>query len=202
MIVLASSLVLARRPRARFATLLLIPVIAVADLVSDLTALESAVLLAAPIALLAVVAVSALPDRHRPAAAVVLLIVTTLGTGLTVRSLSDISVNRDDPAELAAILAQAGVTGAYSTDDTAMFLEFHQPEIISSAATIPDERRDQAVREARRVAHVFWIPGDPEVAASRRDRLNAIAGPVEEFTNGPYLAVVPIVNVAPEQLGP
>ena len=202
MVVLASSLVLARRPRARFATLLLIPVIAVADLVSDLTALESAVLLAAPIALLAVVAVSALPDRHRPAAAVVLLIVTTLGTGLTVRSLSDISANRDDPAELAAILAQAGVTGAYSTDDTAVFLEFHQPEIISSAATIPDERRDQAVREARRVAHVFWIPGDPEAAASRRDRLNAIAGPVEEFTNGPYLAVVPIVNVAPEQLGP
>jgi len=67
---------------------------------------------------------------------------------------------------------------------------------------IPDERRDRSVREARRVAHVFWIPGDPEGAASTRDRLNAIAGPVEEFTEGPYLAVVPIVNVPPEQLGP
>ncbi len=201
-VVLAAALVLARRPRARFATLLMIPVVGVASLVSDLSPLEATVLLAAPIALLAVVAISALPDRHRPAAAVALLAVTSLGTGLTVRSLSDEAAGRDDPSALAAMLAQAGVTGAYSLDDTAVFIEFHQPEITSSTTMIPDERRDRAVREARRVAHVFWIPGDPEGAASTRDRLNAIAGPVEEFTEGPYLAVVPIVNVPPEQLGP
>ncbi|MEK9838365.1 MAG: hypothetical protein VW396_04795, partial [Ilumatobacter sp.] len=94
------------------------------------------------------------------------------------------------------------VTAAYSDDSTALFLELSRSGIASSTAVYPDDRRDAVAREARRAAHVFWIPGDPERAAAMRDRLNAIAGPVEEFTVGAYLAVVPIVNVPPESVGP
>ena len=202
MLLLASGLVLARRPRARFATLLVFPVVGIGALVSDIAPLDAAVILAPSTALLAVVAISVLPDAQRPAAAVVLLALSVLGTGLTIRSMGTSTIDRDDPAPLASVLAEAGVTGAYSLDETAVHLEFHEPTIISSTAAIVDDRRDQKVRESRRVAHIFWIPGDPETAAATRDRLNAVAGPVEEFTVGPYLAVVPIVNVPPELLGP
>lgn len=201
-VLLASSLVLTRRPRARFATLLLLPVVAVSALVSDLDPVMATAILAAPAALLVVIAVSALPDSRRASAAVVIVAVCALTTTLTARSLSDVTEDRDDPSTLAATLASAGVTAAYSDDSTALFVEFHQPEIASSTEVFPDDRRDAAAREARRAAHIFWIPGDPERAASARDRLNAIAGPVEEFTVGAYLAVVPIVNVPPESVGP
>jgi len=200
--VLAASLVLARRPRARFATLLLLPVTAIAALVSDLDPLLTTALLAAPSALLIVVAVSVLPDQHRASAAIVVLAVCTLTTSLTARTLADAPVDRDDPDALAETLESAGVTAAYSDDSTALFLELSRPGIASSTAVYPDDRRDAVAREARRAAHVFWIPGDPERAAAMRDRLNAIAGPVEEFTVGAYLAVVPIVNVPPESVGP
>ncbi|MEK9938965.1 MAG: hypothetical protein VW552_09535, partial [Ilumatobacter sp.] len=151
---------------------------------------------------LIVVAVSVLPDQHRASAAIVVLAVCTLTTSLTARTLADAPVDRDDPSALAETLESAGVTAAYSDDSTALFLELSRPGIASSTAVYPDDRRDAVAREARRAAHVFWIPGDPERAAAVRDRLNAIAGPVEEFTVGAYLAVVPIVNVPPESVGP